>query len=68
MKRFAFAVALLASSAAIAQTGLLPGVDKALIDDSVKPGDNFNDYANGTWIKTAQIPSDRSSIAFVAAL
>ncbi|CAM3149797.1 MULTISPECIES: M13 family metallopeptidase [Sphingomonas] len=62
MKRFAFAVALLASSAAIAQTGLLPGVDKALIDDSVKPGDNFNDYANGTWIKTAQIPSDRSSI------
>ncbi|WP_156361167.1 M13 family metallopeptidase [Sphingomonas sp. Leaf257] len=62
MKRFAFAVALLASSAAIAQTGLLPGVDKALIDDSVKPGDNLNDYANGTWIKTAQIPADRSSI------
>lgn len=62
MKRFAFAVALLASSAAIAQTGLLPGVDKALIDPSVKPGDNFNDYANGTWIKTAQIPADRSSI------
>lgn len=62
MKRFAFAVALLASSAAIAQTGLLPGVDTALIDDSVKPGDNFNDYANGTWIKTAQIPADRSSI------
>ena len=27
MKRFAFAVALLASSAAIAQTGLLPGID-----------------------------------------
>ena len=62
MKRFAFAAALLASSAAIAQTGLLPGVDKALIDPSVKPGDNFNDYANGTWIKTAQIPADRSSI------
>ncbi|MFV0921853.1 M13 family metallopeptidase [Sphingomonas parapaucimobilis] len=62
MKRFAFAVALLASSAAIAQTGLLPGVDKALIDPSVKPGDNFNDYANGMWIKSAQIPADRSSI------
>lgn len=62
MKRFAFTVALLASSAAIAQTGLLPGVDTALIDDSVKPGDNFNNYANGTWIKIAQIPADRSSI------
>ncbi|WP_454280708.1 M13 family metallopeptidase [Sphingomonas sp. Marseille-Q8236] len=61
MKRFAIVLALLASSA-IAQTGLQPGVDKALMDDSVKPGDNFNDYANGTWAKTAQIPADRSSI------
>ncbi|WP_322966228.1 M13 family metallopeptidase [Sphingomonas fuzhouensis] len=62
MNRFALVLALLASSAAIAQTGLLPGVDKALMDDSVKPGDNFYDYANGAWLKTAQIPADRSSI------
>ncbi|WP_230480711.1 M13 family metallopeptidase [Sphingomonas sp. Leaf21] len=62
MKRFALVLALLASSAAVAQTGLLSGVDKALIDQAVKPGDNFNDYANGTWAKTAQIPADRSSI------
>jgi putative endopeptidase len=32
------------------------------MDGAVKPGDNFDTYANGTWRKTAQIPADRSSI------
>ena len=36
-------------------------VDLAGIDKSVKPGDDFYQYANGSWIKTAQIPADRSS-------
>ena len=62
MKRFAFAAALLVTTAAIAQTGSLPGVDKAYMDPSVKPGDNFDTYANGGWRKTAEIPADRSSI------
>ncbi|MDR6114749.1 MULTISPECIES: M13 family metallopeptidase [unclassified Sphingomonas] len=62
MKRLALSLALLASTAAVAQTGALSGVDKALMDGAVKPGDNFDAYANGTWRKTAQIPADRSSI------
>lgn len=37
------------------------GIDLAGIDHSVKPGDEFFDYANGNWLKTAQIPADRSS-------
>ncbi|HET8764605.1 MAG TPA: M13 family metallopeptidase, partial [Rhodanobacter sp.] len=37
------------------------GIDLAGIDHAVKPGDNFFDYANGNWLKTAQIPADRSS-------
>ena len=37
------------------------GIDLAGIDHSVKPGDEFFDYANGDWLKTAQIPADRSS-------
>jgi putative endopeptidase len=37
------------------------GVDTAAMDRSVKPGDNFFQYVNGTWLKTAQIPADRSS-------
>src|SRR5438477_5207246 len=29
---------------------------------SVKPGDDFEEYANGGWRKTAEIPADRSRI------
>lgn len=37
------------------------GVDTAGMDTSVKPGDNFFAYANGTWEKTTPIPDDRAS-------
>ncbi|MFT4204910.1 MAG: M13 family metallopeptidase N-terminal domain-containing protein [Chitinophagaceae bacterium] len=31
------------------------------IDKSVNPGDDFYDYANGAWLKTAKIPDEYSS-------
>ncbi|MBX9733928.1 MAG: M13 family metallopeptidase, partial [Chitinophagaceae bacterium] len=34
--------------------------DKAGMDTTVQPGDNFFMYANGTWIKNAKIPDDQS--------
>ena len=37
------------------------GIDFSYIDHAVKPGDDFFSYANGAWVKTAQIPADRSS-------
>jgi putative endopeptidase len=37
------------------------GVDLTAMDKSVRPGDNFFDYVNGNWLKTAQIPADRAS-------
>jgi putative endopeptidase len=37
------------------------GVDLAGIDRSVKPGDDFDGYANGNWRRTAVIPADRAS-------
>jgi putative endopeptidase len=37
------------------------GIDTAGMDKSVKPGDDFYDYVNGSWQKTQQIPADRSS-------
>ncbi len=37
------------------------GIDVAGLDKSVQPGDDFNEYANGGWLKTAEIPADRSS-------
>jgi putative endopeptidase len=35
------------------------GVDLTAIDKSVKPGDDFFLYADGSWLKTATIPADR---------
>src|SRR5215469_16722210 len=36
------------------------GVDLTSLDPAVKPGDNFFLHVNGGWLKTAQIPADRS--------
>ncbi|MGN2247709.1 M13 family metallopeptidase [Frateuria sp. GZRR35] len=56
--------------AAAAQQGKAPagipvggaiGVDLAGMDHSVKPGDDFDNFANGTWRKNAVIPADRAS-------
>ncbi len=38
------------------------GIDLAAMDKSVKPGDDFFTYANGSWFKNTEIPADRSSI------
>ena len=37
------------------------GIDLGGIDHSIKPGDDFDGYANENWRKTAVIPADRSS-------
>jgi predicted metalloendopeptidase len=37
------------------------GIDLAGMDRSVAPGDDFFRYANGTWLKNAEIPADRSA-------
>ena len=38
------------------------GVDLTGMDKSVKPGDDFFEYANGAWLKRTEIPADRTSI------
>ena len=38
------------------------GIVKASMDTSVKPGDDFYSYASGGWMRTAEIPADRSNI------
>lgn len=40
-------------------TGL--GISLAALDKTVKPGDDFYAYANGAWMRMAQIPADKSS-------
>ena len=35
------------------------GLDIASMDKTVRPQDDFYNYVNGTWMKTAKIPSDK---------
>ncbi len=35
------------------------GLNMTYIDTGVKPGDDFEKYASGNWLKTAEIPADR---------
>ncbi len=54
----------LQTSALRAQTSpppAFPALDTAGMNRSVKPGDDFFAYANGTWIDHTEIPADRSS-------
>ncbi|HEV3059846.1 MAG TPA: M13 family metallopeptidase [Vicinamibacterales bacterium] len=46
---------------ALAPAATLSGIDLAGMDKSVAPGDDFNAYANGAWIKATPIPPDKSS-------
>lgn len=62
---FCLALAAVLSLASFAQEPAQPkshGIILGDIDHSVKPGDNFFEYANGEWIKRTEIPPDRSSI------
>ena len=59
-----FVLALVLATPLPAQTnGTRPpaGLDRAGMDTTVQPGDSFWQYANGTWLKQAEIPADRSS-------
>src|SRR5262245_41120782 len=43
-------------------------VDRAGLDSSVSPGDDFFRYTNGSWLKKMDIPADRSSYGSLAML
>lgn len=55
----ASAPATAASAATAPPTG--DGIDLAGTDRSVAPGDDFFAFANGTWLKSTEIPADRST-------
>ena len=52
-------VALYACEPAKEQSEGTPGVNLAMMDTTVSPGEDFFKYVNGNWLKQAEIPSDR---------
>ncbi len=52
----------------VAQTYGTWGIDLSGMDTSVKPGDSFFDYVNGTAVKNMVIPADKTSIGSFVAL
>src|SRR5690242_17033461 len=44
----------------VASNNTDPGLDRSFMDMSVRPQDDFYNFVNGKWMKTAKIPSDRS--------
>src|SRR3954470_23805395 len=59
----ALAIYLILNSAGICSAGdvvLKSGIDRSTFDLSVKPGDDFFQYVNGSWIKRNPIPPEYS--------
>ncbi|GAA4137008.1 M13 family metallopeptidase [Sphingobacterium kyonggiense] len=60
MKQYVFMAALLAgTSLSYAQEN--QAINLSYMDKTVRPQDDFYNYVNGNWMKTAQIPSDKAS-------
>ncbi|MFL6582988.1 MAG: M13 family peptidase, partial [Chthoniobacterales bacterium] len=65
--KFSLGLLVVAMTAAIGRGAETPapqktsGIHLEYCDTAVKPGDDFEEYANGGWRKTAQIPPDRAS-------
>src|SRR5271157_1638555 len=63
--RFAVACTALCALASLAQNPAAQethGIAVANLDRSVKPGDDFYQYANGAWLKRTEIPPDRVDV------
>lgn len=60
IKMAVIAAAVLMASCAKKEE-LTSGINKKNMDTKVKPGDNFANYVNGTWLKTMKIPADKAS-------
>ncbi len=59
------------SLAALAQTpqpATAHGIASQNMDRSVRPGDNFFDYSNGSWVKRTEIPADRAAVGVFSEL
>ncbi len=60
--KLTFAITFLAivSSCEENKTEVIPGINLENMDTSVSPKDDFYNYVNGNWMKTTEIPDDRT--------
>jgi len=56
------------STGSLTQPQLKSGIDKSGFDLNVRPQDDFYDHVNGTWLKTTEIPSDKSNYSMFGKL
>ncbi len=56
-----FALPLACAAALAAAPAEQHGVQQANMDIAIRPGDDFNLYVNGGWLKTAVIPPDQAA-------
>jgi len=52
---------LLSSCGAPRESEPVSGIDRAGMNTAVQPGDDFFEYANGTWLRTTEIPADQAA-------
>src|SRR3954454_7540864 len=60
-----FLVLLIGSAFAQESPSSVPekhGIDPSKMDTSVRPGDDFFEYSDGSWLKRTEIPPDRGGI------
>ncbi|RFP12700.1 M13 family peptidase [Duganella sp. BJB475] len=57
----ALTLSLMTAVAGAADTAPVSGIATQYIDASVRPQDDFYHYLNGEWLKSTQIPEDKSS-------
>ena len=57
-----------APSSPIASEKLVSGIDQSIISKSLRPGDDFYQYANSDWLDTTKIPADRADYGIFAIL
>jgi predicted metalloendopeptidase len=58
----------IACAMALVTTVVVFGRTLPIVDPAVRPGNDFYQYVNGTWLKATEIPADRSSMSDSAAL
>ncbi|HVX40672.1 MAG TPA: M13 family metallopeptidase [Gemmatimonadaceae bacterium] len=61
LRRAATVLVFAALASPLAAQRAIPGLDASAMDTTVRPGDNFYEYANGSWDRHTQIPPELSS-------